>query len=111
MVPFHDNSSLDLTNNTIINHDTSRISLAILNDSYLNNPTDQIVLPTLTGNQFYGVPTGNVSNLGTNGSGNTFQTLAEAPQLDTSHPWTVPTSVWDPSAIRRTFSSPLSPCK
>ena len=67
-------------------------------NSYLNNATGQIVLPTLSGNQFFGVPTTNVSNLGTYGSGNTFQSLAEAPQLDTSHPWTAPTSVWDPSA-------------
>ena len=97
-MPFHDSSSLNLTNNVIVNDDTARLSLAILSHSYLNNATGQIVLPTLSGNQFFGVPTTNVSNLGTYGSGNTFQSLAEAPQLDTSHPWTAPTSVWDPSA-------------
>ena len=43
VVPFHDSSSLDLTNNVIVNDDTARLSLAILNASYLNNAAGQIV--------------------------------------------------------------------
>lgn len=98
IVPFHAGSSLTVTGNTIINRNTSGSSYLIANQSDVYNPTGIVTVPTVSNNTLYGVSASKISNFAATTSGNTLLAAASANAVSSAHPWTVPTTVWNPAA-------------
>jgi hypothetical protein len=86
--PVAANSSLTITGNTII--DDKQSTPFVFDQA--NLPNGNIVVPTVTGNTFYGLP-GGVGQVVQGASGdytvNTFLPLSQEPTLDTSAPFVV----------------------
>ena len=83
-------SALTITNNVIIDDETAHTPIFTSNQSqYCVGATDRPGV--ITNNTFYGITEAELSNLPVIEFGNTFLPIADAPALDTSHPFqTVP---------------------